>query len=88
MKVKLLKKIRKRYDVVPNINKQYGFYIISKHSGNVIDNQPYGSDYATEVLIRILFGFTRSTIILRIHEENQSDRKSRTILKRLGKQHK
>lgn len=88
MKVKLLKKIRKRYDVVPNINKRYGFYIISKHSGNVIANHPYGSGYATEVLIRILFGFMRSTNILRIHEENQSDRKSRTILKRLGKQQK
>lgn len=88
MKVKLLQKVRKKFIVIPNTNEKYGFYLVFKKSGLVYDNQPYGSSYAVRYLVPELFGSIRAYFINRIHEQNQSERKSRTILKRLQKQHK
>ena len=89
MKVKLLKKVRKKFIIIPNnINGRYGFYLVFKKSGLVYDNQAYGSSYAVWYLVPKVFGYIRAYFINRIHEQNKSERKSNTILKRLLKQHK
>lgn len=88
MKVKLLKKIRRKFIIVPNIDRRYGFYIICKKSGLVYDNQPYGGSFCVDILVQKTFGLLRAYLIKRIHEQNKTERKSDTILKRLLKSNK
>lgn len=88
MKVKLLKKIRNKFIITPNIDGMYGFYIISKKSGLVYNNNSYGSEFCVEILINKTFGTIRSYLIKRIHEQNVIERRSNTILNRLVKSNK
>lgn len=88
MKVKLLKNIRKRFYIIPNIDKRYGFYVISKYNGCVIGNQAYDSGYVMGIVLSVTLGFIRAYFVRRIHEQHQYERKSTTIIKRLAKSNK
>lgn len=88
MKVKLLKKIRKRYDILPNGPKSWReVYVVSKRTGLVIDNFGYSPRYAVELMVRGIFGALVSSLIMEEHERVCVKRKSSTI-KKVQKQKK